>query len=125
MRIVALLVLCFLAAASELGATEDQVNRRVCAELGGAAEQRTAAGTRVDCLTDEFAYEADWDHKWAEAIGQAAHYALQTERDAGILFLCRRPRPACFRSYERMMSTIVGIDWPFRWDVRWVTVEEH
>lgn len=45
-------------------------------------------GTRVDILTEHWAIEIDWAHKWAEAIGQAQFYAKMTERRPGIILLC-------------------------------------
>lgn len=43
--------------------------------------------TRVDVLTDNFAIEVDWAKKWTEAIGQAAWYSVNTNRQAGICLL--------------------------------------
>jgi len=42
---------------------------------------------RVDCLTDEYAIEYDYDHKWAEAIGQSLYYASATGKKAGIVLI--------------------------------------
>lgn len=43
--------------------------------------------TRVDCLTTGYAIEFDFADKWAESIGQALHYAHQTQRKAGIVLI--------------------------------------
>lgn len=52
-----------------------------------AKEQRLWDGTRVDLLTDDWAIEVDWAHKWAEAVGQATYYAIATSRSPGIVLL--------------------------------------
>ena len=36
----------------------------------GVMEYRLDDGSRVDCLTDEYAIEYDFANKWAEAVGQ-------------------------------------------------------
>lgn len=43
--------------------------------------------TRIDCLLPDHAVEYDFGHKWAEAIGQSLHYAANTGRRAGIVFI--------------------------------------
>ena len=38
-------------------------------------------------LTETHAIEFDFGSSWAEAVGQSAYYALQTERKAGIVLI--------------------------------------
>ena len=59
----------------------------ICASLGGQAEVTMPDNTRADCITDEHAYEADYGHKWAEAIGQSLHYAHMTGLQPGIIII--------------------------------------
>lgn len=54
----------------------------------GEIEHRLQDGTRIDCLTDEYAIEVDKCHKWAEAIGQALYYANSTGRKPKIVLIC-------------------------------------
>lgn len=105
-----------------LAAGEVEENRRVCTQLGGETEVRTSFGTRVDCLTDTVAYEADWSNKWAEAIGQALHYAAATDREPGIIFLCREEELTCLRHFARLSYTLNSYDWPTRWHIEIVEV---
>jgi hypothetical protein len=56
---------------------------------GTRVEVRQWDGTRVDMLTETHAIEADWSHKWAEAIGQALYYAELTQRAPGIVLLVK------------------------------------
>lgn len=47
-------------------------------------------GTRVDCLTDDYAIEVDFSNKWAEAIGQSLMYAAELQRLPGIILVCQQ-----------------------------------
>lgn len=53
----------------------------------GEIEYVLEDSTRVDCLTDEYAIEFDWDYKWAESIGQSLHYSLMTGKKAGVVLI--------------------------------------
>ena len=69
--------------------SEKSISKRWCANKGGTSEYRTKDGTYVDCLTDIYAVEAEFDNKWKEAIGQSLHYAESTNQRAAILFIKR------------------------------------
>jgi|TARA_B100000767_G_C19558347_1_gene447979 hypothetical protein len=68
---------------------ERDVNAIWCAGMGGDDQFITKDGTYVDCLTNEYAIEAEYDYNWKEAIGQSLHYAESTNKKAGILFIQR------------------------------------
>ena len=60
---------------------------------------RHAGQSRIDIVTDGYVWEADWAHKWTEAVGQSLYYALQWEeehprdpRKPGIVLLVRDPQ---------------------------------
>lgn len=53
----------------------------------GQAEVKLPDSTRVDCLTDEYAIEVDFQKKWAESIGQALYYAIKTGRKPAVLLI--------------------------------------
>lgn len=65
--------------------------RRLAPKYDAALEVRLWDGTRVDLLNDEYAIEADWAPKWAEAIGQSLYYAELTQRMPGIILLVKDP----------------------------------
>lgn len=55
-----------------------------------------AGQSRIDILTATHCFEADWAHKWPEAVGQSLYYALQwaeehprDPRKPGIVLLVR------------------------------------
>ena len=67
--------------------SEKSINISWCASRGGITEFRTKYGTFVDCLTKEYAIEAEFGSNWKEAIGQSLHYAESTNKKAGILLI--------------------------------------
>ena len=55
--------------------------------------------TEPDCISATHAIEVDFNDHWAEAIGQALHYALWSveipalgPKKPGIILICRRQR---------------------------------
>ena len=58
-------------------------------EIGGELEHPTFDRSRVDIITDKYAYEVDWADKWAEAVGQSLYYAAATEREPAIILLIK------------------------------------
>jgi len=72
--------------AAALALSEADYVARWC-EGRGQVEYVLDDRTRVDCLTPEFAVEADFGHKWAEAIGQALYYGHMTNRQPGVLLI--------------------------------------
>lgn len=58
-----------------------------CSTHCGQAEVKLPDSTRVDCLTDEYAIEVDFQKKWAESIGQALYYAIKTGRKPAVLLI--------------------------------------
>jgi hypothetical protein len=88
---------------------EKDVVARYC--LGMIQEFNFPDETAVDCISETHAIEVDFSHRWADAIGQALHYALWTKeiaenpdsyarwhrqvptaRRAGIIFACHADR---------------------------------
>jgi hypothetical protein len=60
--------------------------------MSGQPEFRLKDLSRVDCLTDTHAFEADWADglKVYESIGQSLYYAAETGKLPGILLLIRK-----------------------------------
>lgn len=69
---------------------EKEYQRNWCAEARGHAEIRLPDGTRADCITRTHAIEFDFGQKWAESIGQALYYSMQTGKRAGIVLILER-----------------------------------
>lgn len=75
-----------------------------CGEQNGVTEHVLPDSTRCDCLTATHAVEFDFGKKWAEAIGQALYYSLQTGRRAGIVLILEQPKD--YKYWIRLNSTI-------------------
>ena len=87
MRILKVLVFVF---AAQSYASEIEINSSWCATMNGTSQYTTKDRTYVDCLTNDFAVEAEYDYNWKEAIGQSLHYAETTNKQAAILFIKRK-----------------------------------
>ena len=70
-----------------LFASEKDYQVELCNQLNGVIEYRTIDGSRVDCLTDEYAIEVEFAKKWKEAIGQALFYGIETNRKPSIALI--------------------------------------
>lgn len=75
-----------------------------CEQQGGQTEVVLPDRTRCDCLTSTYAVEFDFGNKWAEAIGQALHYAIQTGKKAGIVLILEKEKD---RKYWIRLNTII------------------
>jgi hypothetical protein len=90
--------------------SERDINHEWCLSIGGYDEYRTKNGTYVDCLTKDYAIEAEYDYNWKEAIGQALHYADATDRKPGILLIKRKKSNKDYHS--QLMHVIKKYDLP-------------
>jgi len=66
--------------------------------------------TRCDCLTDKNAIEFDFARKWAEAIGQALNYSVETGKRAGIVLIVDSGKDQ--KHIERVKKIIKEFDLP-------------
>jgi len=58
-----------------------------CNTRGGVSELVLEDGSRVDCLTEKYAVEADRAYKWAESIGQSLLYSDLTGKEPAVLII--------------------------------------
>ncbi len=63
---------------------------RWCKANGGETEVVFPDKTRCDCLTSTHAIEFDFGKKWAEAIGQALYYSIQTGKRPGVVLILEK-----------------------------------
>jgi len=91
MKLIILLTILIIQSSHALE-NEDYYNRKFCTQESGQAEYKLPDRSRVDCLTDTHAYEADWADglKVYESIGQSLYYAAETGKQPGILLLVRK-----------------------------------
>jgi hypothetical protein len=83
----ALLVLLAVIIVKPSAAAERDYQKAWCDAHNGAMEVVLRDGTRADCVTDTHAIEFDFAPKWAEAVGQALHYAALTGKQPGVVLI--------------------------------------
>ncbi len=66
---------------------EKWYQERWCRDNGGQVQVVLPDKTRCDCVTETHAIEFDFANNWAEAVGQSAYYAIQTQQKAGIVLI--------------------------------------
>lgn len=71
---------------------EKYYQEKWCSEHNGQAEVVLPDKTRAGCVTSTHAIEFDFGKKWAESLGQAFYYSLQTGKRAGIVLIMEEPR---------------------------------
>lgn len=83
-----------------------------CREHKGETEIVLPDQTRCDCLTDSHAIEFDFGPKWAEAIGQALYYGLQTGKKPGVVLILEDEKD--YKYWVRLNSTIERFGLPIQ-----------
>ena len=84
----ALLIVLFVSLANAKNLHfEKFYQERWCKANGGETEVVFPDKTRCDCLTSTHAIEFDFGKKWAESIGQALYYSIQTGKRAGVVLI--------------------------------------
>ena len=115
MKLTSLLLLLASATASAL--PEKHYQDIFAAQVGGQTEVTAGDGTRCDILTDSYAIEVDFAHKWGEAIGQSLNYGFQFNRQAGIVLILEKPSDQ--KHLIRVNSIIQHYDLPIKvWEIR-------
>ena len=92
--------------------SENEINKAWCLGIGGNDQYITKYGTYVDCLTEQYAIETEFDYKWKEAIGQSLHYAEATNKKAAILLIKRKKSNKNY--YNELMIVINEYDLPIK-----------
>lgn len=109
MRAIAIILAMVIAGAAATPAAafkEIEVQRRYCA--GMPINQQLRDGTEVDCFTGDYAIEVDFTEHWAQAIGQALHYASLLGRRPAVILVCneKTKRSVCARHRARFVETV-------------------
>ncbi len=109
----ALCILVLLQASSVFAAhvhKEKYYQEKWCSEHHGQTEVVLSDKTRADCITETHAIEFDFGKKWAESLGQALYYSLQTGKKAGIVLILESPKDRKY--FIRLNSTIQHFNLP-------------
>ena len=94
----------FIATAAQARQPESYYQDIWCKQQQGITEYTLPDLTRCDCLTDSHAVEVEFGRKWAEGIGQALYYALQTGHKAGIVLILESEKD--YKYWLRLNTTI-------------------
>ncbi len=73
---------------------------------GMRIEVELPSGARADCMSPTHVIEIDFSSKWAEALGQALHYAAQTGLVPKVALICRQRPETCAGHEARLRGTI-------------------
>ena len=95
-----------------INAAEKDINEAWCESMNGITEYRTKYGTFVDCLTDKYAIETEFDYNWKEAIGQSLHYAEATGRLPSIVLIKRQKSKKDY--FAELHQVIVEFNLPIK-----------
>ncbi len=71
-----------------------------CNRFNGQMEYRLNDGTRVDCVTKNYAVEFDFANKWAESVGQSLYYGIMTNKKPAVVLIIEKPSD--FKYYYRI-----------------------
>ena len=80
--------------------TERYYQKLWCEKAKGIMEYVLEDGTRVDCLTKNYAVEIEFAKNWYEAVGQALHYARLSERKPAVVLIIKKKSD--WRYYQRL-----------------------
>lgn len=89
-KILSTILLLFITIATwgQLPKQKEEVYQNLFAKaINGQTEYVLKDNSRVDIVTDTYAIEVDFAHKWAEAIGQSLYYAASLDKKPGILLV--------------------------------------
>lgn len=112
MKVVFLLFFLLLSAESVFAVhlhKEKYYQDEWCDRIGGIKEYRLDDGTRVDCLTDQYAIEFDFASKWAESVGQSLYYASVTGKRPGVVLIMEEEDDARFLARLNLLAERYGI----------------
>ena len=100
---------------------EKYYQEKFCQERGGVTEYVLPDRKRVDCLTDDVAFEIDFADKAPQCIGQALMYAAATGRDPGCVLIIEDQEKGERHLVDLLEATHRSV---YRWQV-WVTGPGH
>jgi len=58
----------------------------------------------VDLLTNDYAFEIEWAHKWKNAIGQSLWYGIQSNKKPGIILILKDKKD--YKYFIQLNSTL-------------------
>lgn len=80
-----------------------------CRSCSGIMEYELKDGTRVDCLTQEYACEFDFAHKWYEGFTQALWYSYNTGKKPCLVLIMEKPSDFIYYKRAEALSQRYGV----------------
>jgi hypothetical protein len=88
MKKIFVLLLMFVSLTAFSQKQHEKYYQNIAAErMHGRTEVVLEDRSRADIVTDTFAIEVEFAHKWAESIGQSEYYALELHKKAGVVLI--------------------------------------
>ena len=109
MKLFALLIAAIMAAFAKHLHKERMYQEIFCSKVYGQLEYRLPDRTRVDCLTNTYAFEVDFGRKAFEAIGQALYYSKMTGKKPGIVLIQETKRDNMYIGRIKKLAKDYGI----------------
>jgi hypothetical protein len=82
------IIMLLISAISYSQKPHEKYYQNIAAErMHGRTEVVLEDRSRADIVTDTFAIEVEFAHKWAESIGQSEFYSLELHKKAGIVLI--------------------------------------
>ena len=83
---------------------DEMYERKWCTDHKGATGVKMPDGTSAACITSTHVVDFQIAPKWAEAIGRALYYSLETGKKAGIVLIMEDEKS--LEHWKRLSSTI-------------------
>lgn len=80
-----------------------------CSQNGGQTEVKLDDGTRIDCLTKDYAIEFDFANKWAESIGQSLYYGLRTNKQPAVVLIMENKNDLRYLKRLQIVAKVTNI----------------
>lgn len=105
-RIAVILSILFISysAYSQTKFSERDYTNYIQSLIGGKTEFKVKGG-RADLVTEKYAFEIEKANNWKESIGQSIWYALNTNKQAGIILVLENDKDY---KYVIQLSTALG-----------------
>jgi hypothetical protein len=91
LAICVICVICFSSADAKQKRKKTDYQKEWCSQHQGQVEVRLPDGTQCDCIATidgvDYVIAFDFGNKWAESIGQALYYTVQTGKYAGVVLI--------------------------------------
>ena len=110
-KFLLIILLLFIPAMAQAAVffNEKHYQTQWCGQFQGQTEYKLVDGTRVDCVTSNYAIEFDFAKKWGEAIGQSLYYGIMTGKKPAIVLIIEKPKDFIYLNRIKEICKTHGI----------------